>query len=241
MTRYLLQRVLALGAVVFFMTAGMGWAAAPNPWVMLLLGCKPPVPFESFSEVTSNGRIWIDRNLGASQVATSSTDSEAYGDLYQWGRLADGHELRRSNITTKNSSGDVPGHCRFIVESETPFDWRTTQEDNLWQGVSGTNNPCPDGFRLPTEVELDEELDSWGSKDPTGAFASPLKLAMAGSRRSVDGGLLDTEGTEGRYWSSTVVDTRARGLAFFALKVPPDANMSSKPRAFGASVRCIKD
>ncbi|MCD4736862.1 MAG: hypothetical protein K8R53_12530, partial [Bacteroidales bacterium] len=32
------------------------------------------------------GKVWLDRNLGASQVATSSTDTNAYGDLYQWGR-----------------------------------------------------------------------------------------------------------------------------------------------------------
>ncbi|SMN17648.1 hypothetical protein CRYPA_1272 [uncultured Candidatus Thioglobus sp.] len=29
--------------------------------------------------------MWLDRNLGATQVAASSTDSAAYGDLYQWG------------------------------------------------------------------------------------------------------------------------------------------------------------
>lgn len=38
----------------------------------------------------------MDRNLGVSRIATSSTDSEAYGDLYQWGRLSDGHEKRTS-------------------------------------------------------------------------------------------------------------------------------------------------
>jgi len=41
---------------------------------------------------SATGKIWMDRNLGASQVATSSTDAAAYGDLYQWGRAADGHE-----------------------------------------------------------------------------------------------------------------------------------------------------
>lgn len=35
---------------------------------------------------TATGRVWMDRNLGASSVATSSNDAEAYGDLYQWGR-----------------------------------------------------------------------------------------------------------------------------------------------------------
>jgi hypothetical protein len=29
------------------------------------------------------GRTWMDRNLGANRAATSSTDSHAYGDLYQ--------------------------------------------------------------------------------------------------------------------------------------------------------------
>jgi hypothetical protein len=39
----------------------------------------------------TTGKIWMDRNLGASQVATSSTHANSYGDLYQWGRRADGH------------------------------------------------------------------------------------------------------------------------------------------------------
>lgn len=38
-------------------------------------------------EVTNpvTGKIWMDRNLGATRAATSSTDALAYGDLYQWG------------------------------------------------------------------------------------------------------------------------------------------------------------
>jgi hypothetical protein len=32
------------------------------------------------------GKIWLDRNLGATQAATSRTDSARYGALYQWGR-----------------------------------------------------------------------------------------------------------------------------------------------------------
>ncbi|MFT7002526.1 MAG: hypothetical protein ACJAVW_003569 [Spirosomataceae bacterium] len=44
----------------------------------------------------TTGKIWMDRNLGATRVATSSTDAYAYGDLYQWGRATDGHTLRTS-------------------------------------------------------------------------------------------------------------------------------------------------
>ena len=45
-------------------------------------------------QTTSTGKIWMDRNLGATQAATSSTDAASYGDLYQWGRAADGHEKK---------------------------------------------------------------------------------------------------------------------------------------------------
>ena len=61
------------------------------------------------------GRTWMDRNLGASRVATGSTDAEAYGDLYQWGRAADGHQKRNSSTNTTQSSSDNPGHGNFII------------------------------------------------------------------------------------------------------------------------------
>lgn len=96
----------------------------------------------------AGGGIWMDRNLGATQVATSSTDAASYGDLYQWGRGTDGHELRTSNTTTTISTTDLPGHGDFITEVSNPNDWRSPQNDNLWQGVNGINNPCPRRYRL---------------------------------------------------------------------------------------------
>ena len=130
----------------------------------------------------TTGKTWMDRNLGASQVANSSTDTAAYGDLYQWGRGADGHQCRDSGTTSTLSSTDQPGHGDFITISSSPYDWRSSQNDNLWQGVNGLNNPCPSGYRLPTEAELDAERESWSSNNSAGAFASPLKLPVAGDR-----------------------------------------------------------
>jgi hypothetical protein len=120
----------------------------------------------------ATGKTWMDRNLGASQVATSSTDANAYGDLYQWGRGSDGHQCRNSPNTSTLSSTDQPGHGSFIF---SPSDWRSPQNGNLWQGLSGINNPCPSGYRLPTEAELNSERLSWISNNAAGAFASPLK------------------------------------------------------------------
>ncbi len=184
----------------------------------------------------TTGKTWMDRNLGASQVATSSTDVASYGDLYQWGRRADGHQCRTSATTSTLSSGDQPAHGNFIKIGSTPFDWRSPQNVNLWQGVNGVNNPCPSGYRIPTESELEAERLSWSANTSVGAFASPLKLPLVGGRNSSSGSL-DIVGTGGLYWGSVVSGTFSRLLAFNS----SIANVLADDRARGGSVRCIKD
>ena len=193
---------------------------------------------ETISTVTSpaTGRVWMDRNLGASRVATSMTDTEAYGGLYQWGRLTDGHEKRNSPTTTTLSPTDVPGHGNFIVNTSEPYDWRTSPNNNLWQGESGINNPCPSGFRLPTESELQAEVDSWSTKDGASAFGSVLKFPAAGYRQ-FEGGSLVHEGAIGSYWTSSIIDDFGIPILFFSYG---NAYMSSFGRVLGGSVRCIK-
>ncbi|MFM8492321.1 MAG: FISUMP domain-containing protein [Bacteroidota bacterium] len=162
----------------------------------------------------NTGKTWMDRNLGASRVATSRTDADAYGDLYQWGRRSDGHQCRNSSTTSTLSSIDQPAHGLFITTTST--DWRSPLNDNLWQGVSGTNNPCPEGFRLPTISELDAERLSWTGPDSVGAvgaYASPLKWTQAGHRRRDNASLTDV-GSIGFYWSSTIGGSNAQNLYF---------------------------
>ena len=190
----------------------------------------------TYGTVLSNGECWLDRNLGAWQVATAYNDSDAYGDLFQWGRLDDQHQTRTSGTTTNLSGFDVPGHANFIRGMGFPYDWRSPQNNNLWQGVSGNNNPCPVGWRLPTDAELDAERASWSSQNSNGAFASPLKLT-AGGYRSCNDASLNIVGSSGHYWSSTGDGTLARFLRFYS----GFANMGNCDRAFGMSVRCLKD
>ena len=185
----------------------------------------------------TTGKIWMDRNLGATQVATSSTDANAYGDLYQWGRLSDGHQCRNSGTTSILSSSDVPENANFIKATISLYNWRSSQNDNLWQGLSGVNNPCPTGYRIPTETEWDAERLSWtAGNNTTGALASPLKLHMAGYRYYLNGSPRG-EGSVSWYWSSTVNGTYSQPLAFGS--APGGIGYSS--RAGGGSVRCIKD
>jgi len=191
----------------------------------------------------------MDRNLGATQVATSSTDYLAYGDLYQWGRASDGHQTivwtssatsdgaEQARKTATLSTTDTPGHDDFIITGYNPYDWRNPQNDNLWQGVSGTNNPCPSGYRLPTEAEWETERTSWSSNNSAGAFSSPLKLPVAGSLDASNNGLLIGAGFHGNYWSSTVSGTYSHHLTFYN----SDAFVIGNYRVLGLSVRCLKD
>ncbi|MCP3883474.1 MAG: hypothetical protein GY701_34480, partial [Sulfitobacter sp.] len=138
----------------------------------------------TYNDVLSEGQCWLDRNLGASQVATAYDDHNAYGDLYQWGRATEGHEAitwassgssdnaEQGNETTTKATTAVPSvgsnawNGKFItVNSSGPGfrDWLLTHDDTLWQGESGANNPCPAGYRLPTESEFETERASWGA------------------------------------------------------------------------------
>jgi len=199
-----------------------------------------------FNDVISpTGKIWMDRNLGASQVATSSTDYLAYGNLYQWGRGSDGHQLISwlnsttgipiNGATLTISTTDQPGHSLFILGSgSNPYDWRVPQNDNLWQGLYGINNPCPLGYRVPSIAELTAEWNLFPTQNIAGAFASVLKLPVSGLRNG-NSGIVNSSSTNGLVWSSSIMGIYAQPLNFNF------GGGSGSGRAVGMSIRCIKN
>jgi len=192
-------------------------------------------------------KTWLDRNLGATRVATSANDYLAYGSLFQWGRLNDGHQcitwtnantgVGQNGSTTTASNSNTPGHSMFIKGNLPSSDWRVPQNNNLWQGVSGINNPCPSGFRIPTAAEMVEEIASWGSKNTTGGYGSSLKWAVAGYREFYDATVYDA-GVAGGVWTSTVYNNTKAMILWVS---STDAYTLDDFRAEGYSVRCIKN
>jgi hypothetical protein len=89
---------------------------------------------------------------------------------------------------------------------------------------------------VPTEAEWEAERVLFATNNAAGAFASKLKLPVAGYRNYPTGWLVDV-GSSGNYWSSTVSVAHARNL-YFGSSI---ANMYNTNRAYGFSVRCIKE
>lgn len=206
----------------------------------------------------ADGNIWLNNNLGANysninhinysptQQATSYDDHHAYGSLFQWGRFSDGHELINytssttgtpvNGITTSNALTDTPGHSLFINGSTDPFDWRFPKNDNLWQGESGVNNPCPVGYRLPTEVELTTLLFVENIEDGPTAASSSLAFTAFGGIRENNGIMKDID-NESRYWTSSHGGDRPDDIRITFT----GTNSSSHDRANSYSIRCIKN
>ncbi|WP_276875195.1 T9SS type A sorting domain-containing protein [Chryseobacterium joostei] len=193
-----------------------------------------------------DGKVWLRQNLGSSRVANAINDAESYGDLFQWGRWDDGHQLRNSSTTSSpavNNPKGAQGINSYITGS--PAWWETNAADDKWIGsnladVSETVgiDPCraigPE-WRLPTQADWANILPIEGITNPTKAFEGSLKLPMGGFRGS-EGGFTFV-GQRGYFWSSNATGTGAKYLYIGATVTNAAAGA---PRWQGASVRCIK-
>jgi len=197
-----------------------------------------------YGTVTSpfTGKVWLDRNLGASEVCTSLDDAACYGDYYQWGRAADGHQESNSTTTSTLATTTTPGHGDFITISVEPYDWTTADSNGSlrseeWSKTDGTSI-CPLGYRVPTKDEIAAETvdASIPVSNNVDAFNSFLKLPSAGKGNPIDGSI-NFQSTHGFLWSSSSVSSYSGNLAIFNSSV----FTSNENRATASSVRCIKD
>ena len=216
-------------------------------------------PDWAYTDVTYGTQTWMDRNLGARRVATALNDVYSYGNHYQWGRPADGHEITVWNgtsltagrgfyaATTTLATTDAPGHNNFITVSVSPGDWRSDNNDNRW--VTASQGPCPAGYHVPTNAEwTTANAAAFGSGNGTNGtsttgwdnntetYESALKLPSAGYRNRTSG-LLNNQGDYGTFWSSTV----SGSVASYWLFTSSAAFSDNLNRSNGLSVRCFKD
>jgi uncharacterized protein (TIGR02145 family) len=201
------------------------------------------------STVTSpyTGKVWMDRNLGATQVATGVNDVASYGDLYQWGRAKDGGQLRTApQVATKltdissrstNSISAQPWTSQANWNSQTGGVWDVKPWNNTDGGV---NNPCPTGFRVPSDSEWTAELNGMTgaglATTTTGVFNSFLKIPQAGviEGSGFSGTVITTKSV---YWTTDRLD----GYSSREIRFSPSQNAERNANwySFRYSVRCI--
>ncbi|MDR1592523.1 MAG: hypothetical protein LBS16_06545 [Prevotellaceae bacterium] len=88
----------------------------------------------------------------------SATDATVWGDLYQWGRIRDGHEKRNSTIysgpLTQASDVDANGQPKAgkgqgqlitVPDGTNNNDWSNPQDNTLWGNGVSVGVETPDG------------------------------------------------------------------------------------------------
>jgi uncharacterized protein (TIGR02145 family) len=208
------------------------------------------ISFSTYGTVTTRtGKIWLDRNLGASRVATSATDVQAYGDYFNWGRPADGHEKMQingtnSDFTSVKSSTTMPTNSKFIKSTDGSNDWLVTADNTLWTGANPANNPCPVGYRIPTVSEFDAERERFTSQNANGTFEANygLRLTMPGVANTstfTPNAWQISPGNFGQYLTQTAYDNGS--VRYFGVTSGAAWNDANYYKIHGQSVRCIKN
>ena len=215
-------------------------------------------PPSGYGVIYAGGRAWLDRNVGATAVASdwNDTTQATLGSLFQWGRKADGHQFRNGANDNNDADADVSdgnggttecftddsnSSSDFILgaNSSGGYNWRTTATDcnadarrtHFWSAPGDLyNGVCPAGWRVPSEQDF-RALDIESAED---AYAK-IKLSAAGLRDYSNGSIYNV-GSRGYYWTSSVDGDRSRNLNINS----GSTNFNSNDRAYGFSVRCVK-
>lgn len=224
--------------------SGLGGTPAPLTEAQCLLAAG------GYGTIVINGRTWLDRNLGASEVAFGTNDSLAYGDFYQWGRSADGHQERTSDtndtLATTLDASDVntDWYGKFIVGTVYPRDWveNTVDDDGSLRSQSWstpydeTTNPnqvCPCGYVVPTTQDfIDLNITASNTTDT-------FKLAYGGWRWFDDQRGIEGETINTFFWTSDPNPNNVRGSVSYFFS-NSNEGIGRDERGFGLSIRCIK-
>ncbi len=165
-------------------------------------------------------KCWITSNLGADHQATAVDDAtEASGGWYWQFNRKQGYKNDGSTVTPAWTITDITENS----------DWQTA------------NDPCSSelgtGWRVPTNTEWTNVDASGNWTDWNGPWNSGLKLHAAGFL-IFSNAMLASRGLAGEYMSSSQVNSSSGWcLEFFS----GGSYTPSVPKAYGFSVRCIKD
>lgn len=217
--------------------------------------------------IVIDGRTWAPVNCGYAPAADGEAGNP-YGKYYQWGRKPgfnyDDGESNVDSGTRINVDGPVESIEKAVNEEfykDSP-NWLPSKVNDLWN--SGTEadpvktqyDPCPDGWRVPTETEMVALVQNKSAKVTENGIlgywfsgnaaysesAARIFLPFAGCIAS--GSNSTDRGTAGWYWTSTVRAT-ADGTPDIAIQIYAanwcNFNDWTDQRARAYTIRCIAE
>jgi hypothetical protein len=179
----------------------------------------------TYSTVTSipgePSKCWITRNLGASQPASAVNDNTEPSAGWYW-------QFNRKQGFKHDGTTRTPNTI-WITSIDENYNWLIA------------NDPCSielgNGWRIPTFTEWFnvDAIGDWANWD--GPWNSGLKMHTAGYLNNNDGSV-SYLGSQGNYWSNTQGSSTSGWNLYF---INVDGRMANNYKAYGFSIRCIRD
>ena len=206
------------------------------------------------SEAT--GKAWLDRNLGASRTCKTLKDASCYGNLYQWGRGNDGHQLKTYvKKTAILASSITPNHGNFIMNSATDTDSNGQMTANTEGGDNNSiitvTSPSNDWTAAGVDESGDKRIAAWsktgvnnicpaGFKVPTSdELKAETEASTAAGKTGVNTllklplsgnrntkGKLKNLGQKGFYWTKSIVNPAPGKYLVDSLELDDSGNTS---------------
>src|SRR5690606_10736090 len=207
----------------------------------------------TYTTVRANdGNIWLQQNLGAKRVAQAIDDEQGYGDLFQWGRWADGHQVRTPApelmpASALGANNNPAGLIALGISAYINEWWSGGGTMDTWtaakpEDVTATNgcDPCKalgEGWSMPSESDWNNVIQEEDITNAASAFESNLKIPCGGWRETNNLSLSGV-GTSSWYWTKDATPVAAaNGVWITNLTV---YTSYKDDRSYGTSIRCIK-
>ena len=216
--------------------------------------------------VEIDGVVWAPVNCGYHK------EHYKYGKLYQWGRLyGQGYynsydesynDARAPWVIESKGEGSSVRHnidyanVFFLSNSKYEYDYLYPHLDKSWnfgletEPLKTPNDPCPDGWRVPTAAELENLIKNYSDWTRNGGqygywFSGSVTYSTnvnrlflpAAGYHHCESEEASSRNTLGEYMSSIPLYYYAKSVAFHERNV----DVSSALRANGLSVRCVKE